>query len=83
MPPADDLCLVCQYNTALIMKSANLSEDEKVQRLVQAQEHLDCAKKNRDIIIGTKYLVVNWLLPSYRIPVLLAIVGPRSTSLFP
>ena len=46
MPPADDLCRVCQDNTALIMKSANLSEDEKVQRLVQAQEHL-VQKKQR------------------------------------
>ena len=29
IPSADDLCLVCQDNTALIMKSANVSEDEK------------------------------------------------------
>ena len=29
LPPADDLCLVCQENSTLIMKSANLSEDEK------------------------------------------------------
>ena len=47
MPPADDLCHVCQNNTTLIMKSANLSEDEKKERLLEAQQHLDCAKKQR------------------------------------
>ena len=29
MPPADDLCFTCQNNSTSIMKSANLSEDEK------------------------------------------------------
>ena len=47
MPPADDLCLVCQNNTTKIMQSANLSEDEKKARLIQHQEHLDTAKKQR------------------------------------
>lgn len=46
MPPADDLCLVCQDNATLIMKSANLSEEEKT-RLVMTQQHLESAKKQR------------------------------------
>ena len=48
MPPADDLCLTCQDNTSLILKSANLSEDEKSQRLQIAEKHLQCAKKQRN-----------------------------------
>lgn len=29
MPPADDLCQICQDNSTLILKAANLSEDEE------------------------------------------------------
>lgn len=47
MPPADDLCFTCQSNSTLIMKSANLSEDEKTKRLLSAQKHLELAKKQR------------------------------------
>ena len=47
MPPADDLCHTCQQNSTSIMKSANLSEDEKTERLLLAQEHLNCAKRER------------------------------------
>jgi hypothetical protein len=48
MPPADDLCPTCQDNASLILKSANLSEDEKSQRLQIAEKHLECAKKQRN-----------------------------------
>ena len=48
MPPADDLCPTCQDNASLILKSANLSEDEKSQRLQTAEKHLQCAKKQRN-----------------------------------
>ena len=48
MPPADDLCPMCQDNASLILKSANLSEDEKSQRLQIAEKHLQCAKKQRN-----------------------------------
>ena len=47
MPPADDLCFTCQNNSTSIMKSANLSEDEKTKRLLLAQEHLEVAKRQR------------------------------------
>jgi hypothetical protein len=47
MPPADDLCHICQSNNTLIMESANLSEDDKKERLLIAQHHLDCAKTQR------------------------------------
>ena len=47
MPPADDLCFTCQSNSMLIMKSANLSEDEKTEKLLLAQQHLEVAKKQR------------------------------------
>ena len=48
LPPADDLCTVCQDNSAQILKSANLSEDEKKSRLLKAQQHLDSAKRQRN-----------------------------------
>lgn len=47
MPPADDLCQVCQDNATLIQKAANLSEEEKKKRLCDAQYHLEFAKKQR------------------------------------
>ena len=47
MPPADDLCHTCQQNSTSIMKSTNLSEVEKTGRLLLAQEHLNCAKRER------------------------------------
>lgn len=48
MPPADDVCPTCQDNASLIFKSANLSEDEKSQRLQIAEKHLQCDKKQRN-----------------------------------
>ena len=47
MPPASDLCALCQENATLILKSANLSEDEKTKLLTDAQEHLKFAKLQR------------------------------------
>ena len=47
-PPADDLCFVCQENATFILKAANLSEDEKNQRLFSAQQHLERAKIQRN-----------------------------------
>ena len=47
MPPADDLCFTCQNNSTSIMKSSNLSEDEKTKRLLLAQEHLEVSKQQR------------------------------------
>ena len=44
IPPAGDFCQVCQENNALILKSVNLSKDEKQQRLMAAQQHLEFAK---------------------------------------
>ena len=38
--PADDLCQVCQQNASLILRAANLSEDGKMQMLIDAQHHL-------------------------------------------
>ena len=47
MPPASDLCALCQENATLILKTANLSEDEKTKLLTDAQEHLKSAKLQR------------------------------------
>ena len=47
MPPASDLCALCPENATLILKSANLSEDEKTKLLTDAQEHLKSAKLQR------------------------------------
>lgn len=47
MKPATDLCHTCQQNANLLMKSANMPEVVKSQRLQDAQKHLDLAKKQR------------------------------------
>lgn len=44
MKPATDLCFTCQENASLLMKSANLQDSVKSQRLSDAQEHLKVAK---------------------------------------
>ena len=48
MPPAEDICPVCQENAARIMGSANQSEDDKKQLLSTADEHLAKAKIQRE-----------------------------------
>ena len=45
--PGTDLCFECQQNINVILKSANLSEDEKSERLKAAEAHLLRAKLQR------------------------------------
>ena len=40
MKPATDLCHTCQQNSNLLMKSVNVPEELKSQRLQEAQKHL-------------------------------------------
>lgn len=47
MKPASDLCFECQQLMSLIMRSAHLSEDEKSERLRNAERHLQSAKAER------------------------------------
>ena len=47
MKPATDLCHTCQQNANLLMKSANVPEELKSQRLQEAQEHLSLARVQR------------------------------------
>ena len=47
MKPSSDLCFICQENVAAIMRSTNLPEDEKSEKLKSAEEHLTTAKKER------------------------------------
>ena len=47
MKPATDLCHTCQQNASLLMKSANMLESVKSQRLKDAQAHLDLAQIQR------------------------------------
>ena len=42
------ICHICQDNATVILRSANLSEDEKKERLLKAQQHLECAKTQRN-----------------------------------
>lgn len=46
--PATDLCWDCQQNCSLVMRSINLSEQEKSDRLEQAKHHLKLAAIQRD-----------------------------------
>ena len=46
MPPASDLCPICQDSATLTLQSANLSED-KTKLHVEAQDHLKSAKLQR------------------------------------
>ena len=46
--PSTDLCFTCQQNSRLIMKSANLPEHLKSERVEKALEHLDRAHKERE-----------------------------------
>lgn len=45
IPPAEDICHVCQENAVRIMQSANYTEKKEL--LVTAEKHLGCAKKKR------------------------------------
>ncbi len=44
MPPAADLCPICQDNVTCLLKSANFSEDEKTKLHAKAQDHLTTAR---------------------------------------
>ena len=46
--PASDLCHKCQTYVSVISKSGNLTEEEKVEKLREYQDHLDKAKTQRD-----------------------------------
>ena len=47
MLPSSDLCFMCQQNTSAIMRSCNLPEEEKSQKLKDAEAHLARAKAER------------------------------------
>ena len=47
MKPATDLCFDCQQKATLVLRSANLPEGVKSQRLEDAQKHLALAKMQR------------------------------------
>ena len=47
MPPAEDICQICQENATRVMQSANCSEEEKRGILLAAEQHLKCAKLQR------------------------------------
>ena len=48
MKPEDDICTTCQQNNRLIYRSANLSDALKNTKLVQQQQHLEDASRERD-----------------------------------
>ena len=48
MKPASDLCHKCQTYVTGISNSANLTEEEKVEKLRNYKDHLDKAKTQRD-----------------------------------
>ena len=47
MPPATDLCPICQDNVTCLRKSANLSEEDKTKLHANTQDHLTTAKLQR------------------------------------
>ena len=53
MPPPDDLCPICQDNASLILKSANLSNDEKMKGCKQ-QKHTSSVQKNSEITTDSR-----------------------------
>ena len=48
MLPSSDLCFTCQQNTSAIMRSSNLQEEEKSQKLKDVEAHLAHAKAERN-----------------------------------
>jgi len=49
MKPASDLCEKCHSNVVSIMRSANLPESDKTERLKEAENHLRLAKQEREV----------------------------------
>lgn len=67
MTPADDLCQICQDNSTLILKAANLSEYEKKQRLLKVQQHFESANTQRNynrkqVMANSSYSKRKWAL---------------------
>jgi hypothetical protein len=61
MKPSSDLCFVCQENVAAILRSINLDDDEKSEKLKSAEEHLKTAKKEREAYNDKKEISkANW-----------------------
>ena len=46
--PSTNLCFTCHQNSCLIMKSANLPDQLKTERVQKAFEHLNRAHKERE-----------------------------------
>ena len=49
MQPSTDLCHTCQKNTERISGRANVSEDEKMAALAEHSDHLNKAKREREL----------------------------------
>ena len=47
MKPSSDLCFECQQNATRHLQCANLTEDEKTDRLKAAEPHLQAARNQR------------------------------------
>ena len=47
--PMTDLCWTCQKNNNLIYRSANLSESDKSERLIQQEQHLMIVQQERSL----------------------------------
>ena len=47
MKPMADLCWTCQKNSIPIQRASNLPEEEKSERLVQAESHIASAQEER------------------------------------
>ena len=47
--PMTDLCMTCQQNTATLVRSANLPEEEKSECVRAQQEHLNIVKSEREL----------------------------------
>lgn len=52
--PATDLCWDCQQNMNLVIRSSNLSMEEKSDRLLKAQKYLESARAERSTIMSAK-----------------------------
>lgn len=48
MKPATDLCQTCQENNTLIIRSANLPDQVKQERMTNAMQHINQARAERD-----------------------------------
>ena len=51
--PMTDLCLTCQQNTTKLLRSANLSKQEKADCIKAQQDHLNCAQAEQELYRNT------------------------------